>query len=799
MRNSLFPDKLHFKAPAVIAAMLVALGFTVLSGWALGLPLLARIVPSWPPMQPMTALAFVLAGFALRSCCTRRRSTLPILIPLAAISIGMLAQYWTGLSLGIDTLLFRSAVLNVQDVSYPGRMAQATALEFLLFCLFLAWPRRTVQQYRWASRVATMGMVIPVLAITGYLLGAAILVRATLVAMAFHSAFGLVLLFVGSLLAQRDRNWLRSLLARSAGTRLARRLLCHLAGWPLLLGILFPLLEPPLGEHRYLVLPIYAITLSAALILVTLRFAKRLDQWESQTRKANLLLKSAQDRLTQVIDTMPGMFWTTTKEGAVDSVSRQWLDYTGTTPESQMGAGFLESIHPDDRDQVGELWREAVATRTPYNAEYRLRRRDGSYRWFKSRGTPAFEPDGSVSRWLGVVLDIEDRKHAEEALRQERSRLQAIIDNSPLLILVKDMESRIVVANQAIFESIRVPPREKLIGHTLFEAFPQDVAEARWMRDLVALDLDAPTKAEETLRHRDGSWHTYLTTRFPVHDIETQQLIGVCAISADITDRKTAETRIKELNQELEYRILERTEELERSNEALLHSNMELQHFAQATAHDLKTPLRSIAGFAQLLQQEVQAASNTERVQEYSSRVIDNTRRLHTLIDNLLTYTRVDALSLPFEQVDLCEVAGEVLASLGILIGERGAEVGYGDLPTISADRRQITQVMHNLIENGIKYNHAKTPKVSISAEFQQDRWLFAVADNGIGIDPKYHERIFEVFRRLHTYGQVAGTGIGLALCRRIVERHGGRIWVESRPGEGSTFYFTLPIRGGSE
>lgn len=141
------------------------------------------------------------------------------------------------------------------------------------------------------------------------------------------------------------------------------------------------------------------------------------------------------------------------------------------------------------------------------------------------------------------------------------------------------------------------------------------------------------------------------------------------------------------------------------------------------------------------------------------------------------------------------QLVDQVLAGLDVLIHETGAEVSCGQLPTLPADRLQMGQVLQNLIENGIKYNRSSPPRVSVTAECQDSKWVFAVADNGIGIDPRHHERIFEIFRRLHTYTQVPGTGIGLALCRRIVERHGGRIWVESRPGEGSTFYFTLPER----
>lgn len=260
--------------------------------------------------------------------------------------------------------------------------------------------------------------------------------------------------------------------------------------------------------------------------------------------------------------------------------------------------------------------------------------------------------------------------------------------------------------------------------------------------------------------------------------------------------RKLADT-LRAMNEELESRVIERTTELTQASDALLRSNMDLQHFAHATAHDLRTPLRSIAGFAQLLQQKVLEYEDAQ-AKEWASMVIDNAKRLQALIDSLLSYTRTQTQRLPIEPVDLQSVATEVITSLVVLIHETGAEISCGHLPTLPADRIQMAQLLQNLIENGIQYNRSKPPRVSITCELLEGEWVFSVKDNGIGIDPKHHERIFHLFGRLHNYHQIPGSGIGLALCCRIVERHGGRIWVKSRLGEGSTFYFSLPTDGKS-
>ncbi|HZX33300.1 MAG TPA: ATP-binding protein [Rhodocyclaceae bacterium] len=279
---------------------------------------------------------------------------------------------------------------------------------------------------------------------------------------------------------------------------------------------------------------------------------------------------------------------------------------------------------------------------------------------------------------------------------------------------------------------------------------------------------------------------------------EVRHPLGTTGIVVDVTrrkeERKAAEAKVRGLNAELEQRVKKRTAELQRANDALLRSNLELRHFAHAAAHDLQTPLRSIAGFAQLLQQEVKGRADS-RVDEWAGLVVDNAKRLQNLIHDLLAYTRLDVQGLPFTAVDLQKLFSEVRSSLGGLIRDTGAEVTSDSLPTVLADRTQIAQLLQNLVENGIKYNRSQPPRVEIACRRQGAEWLFSVRDNGIGIDPRHHDRIFEIFRRLHSYSQVPGTGIGLALCRRIVERHGGRIWVESEPGAGSVFHFTLPIR----
>ncbi|MGE5492838.1 MAG: PAS domain-containing protein [Actinomycetota bacterium] len=394
---------------------------------------------------------------------------------------------------------------------------------------------------------------------------------------------------------------------------------------------------------------------------------------------------------------------------------------------------------------------------------------------------------------LEATRDITDRKRAELALQESERRLVLALEAGGSSVWEVDVPTGSVMYLGQFAATLGYVPHELGSLDDCLAIVHDDDRQAMLENlDRIFRGVVDNTSLECRLHAKDGGWRWVLFQAIAAEKDERGQALRVVGTTTDITQRKQAETQVQRLNAELERRVQHRTAELEHANEALLHSNMELQHFAHATAHDLQTPLRSIAGFAQLVQKEVQGRVD-EQVDEWSSQVVSNTKRLQILIQEILAYSRLDTQARPFEKVDLKLIFDEVAASLVAPIQESGAQISCGPLPTVSADRTQMAQLLQNLIENGIKYNRTKPPRVEIACERQDDEWLFSVQDNGIGIEPRHQERVFEIFRRLHTYAKVPGTGIGLALCRRIVERHGGRIWVESRPGEGSTFRFTLP------
>ena len=256
-------------------------------------------------------------------------------------------------------------------------------------------------------------------------------------------------------------------------------------------------------------------------------------------------------------------------------------------------------------------------------------------------------------------------------------------------------------------------------------------------------------------------------------------------LQQEIAERLRAEADVRRLNGELEVRVEERTRELSRMND-------ELRQFAYVASHDLQEPLRTVASYAQLLARRYKGKLDKD-ADEFIEYMVGGVTRMHTLLNDMLAYSRVtESKDHPFASANLNAVLQSALMNLDHSITENHAEIRSDSLPAVEGDEIQLSQVFQNLISNAIKYKSNEPPRISVTATPGPEEWTICVADNGIGVDPQYKDRIFGIFKRLHGR-ELPGTGMGLAICKRIIERHNGRIWVESEPGKGSQFYFTLP------
>jgi light-regulated signal transduction histidine kinase (bacteriophytochrome) len=279
-------------------------------------------------------------------------------------------------------------------------------------------------------------------------------------------------------------------------------------------------------------------------------------------------------------------------------------------------------------------------------------------------------------------------------------------------------------------------------------------------------------------------------------DILGMLAVGINMMIDDIAEmiakEKVLSEELKKKRDELEATVTERTQELSEAVDKLQRSNRDLEMFAYAASHDLQEPLRMISNYLQLLQRRYGERLDRDG-HEFLEFAVDGAIRMTAMIKDLLSYSRVDSQGEAFAETNANDAVSSALANLHAVIDETQCKVVVDTLPTIQADKSQLAQLFQNLISNAIKYRGDTEPLIRVSAKSESGMCCFSIQDNGLGIDEKYHERIFQVFQRLHGKGTRSGTGIGLALCKRIVERHGGSIWVTSELGQGSTFYFTIP------
>ncbi|WP_293128809.1 ATP-binding protein [Microcoleus sp. bin38.metabat.b11b12b14.051] len=299
-------------------------------------------------------------------------------------------------------------------------------------------------------------------------------------------------------------------------------------------------------------------------------------------------------------------------------------------------------------------------------------------------------------------------------------------------------------------------------------------------------------KLQKQLKEQNVLLQEEITSRLAVEKTlhEKNQILEL-----EISNRLAVEKALQEQNLLLQQEISHRQRAesaLLKSNQELARSNAELEQFAYVASHDLQAPLATIASYAQLLEKRYKDQLDSQAI-KFISNIVLGCTRMQTLIDDLLEYSRLGRSRQPFQLTNCNHVVQQAIANLQGAIGGTQAVIIYSELPAVMGDVSQLVQLFQNLLGNAIKYRQDAPPEVHIIACKQEENWLFSVSDNGIGIAPQHQERIFQIFQRLHTQREYSGTGIGLAICQKIVERHGGSIWVESESGRGSTFYFTLP------
>jgi PAS domain S-box-containing protein len=526
-------------------------------------------------------------------------------------------------------------------------------------------------------------------------------------------------------------------------------------------------------------------------------------------KKAERLLIESEERFRTLIDAAPVLVWMSGTDKQFDFFNKAWLDFTGRAMEQEVGTRWQEGIHPEDIDRYLEKYTISFDKREEFYVEYRLRRYDGIYRWVSDKGIPRFSPDGTFLGYIGGGMDIQQQKsfanelgrqvlerteelnNSNREMRQQKEFAEMILDTSIDITIVYDTEMRFISFNKAAEEKYGLNKKD-VLGRTLLEIYPQLEGSQGYNDVLRALNGETV----HNTKYHSPITNLYYEDYFIPLKNSRNQVYAVLVIARDITETIRNEELLMHLN-----------ESLTSKNTELERSNTELASFNHVASHDLQEPLRKIQTFISRIQ-EKDLDRLSEKGVEYFAKVQSSANRMQKLIDDLLTFSRTNKADQQHESVDLNITLENVLRELGPTIEEKGAVIEADPLPVLDGIAFQFQQLFINLIGNAMKYSKpdvkpyirvrseivAGSELSSLNAPADRRFYMISVSDNGIGFDPKYARQIFELFQRLHGKMEYTGTGIGLTICKKIVENHNGYITAKGEPGEGSVFTIYLPV-----
>jgi len=510
-------------------------------------------------------------------------------------------------------------------------------------------------------------------------------------------------------------------------------------------------------------------------------------------------LRASEVRLQVALESGAVAIWDTDLRTGECWLSDAWAAMRGAEPgPTRMTIPQLTAItHPDDLDEIVRASRDViVGLRSFYLREHRVRDVSGGWRWILSRGrVTARDPNGRATRMSGTNVDITDRKLGEQALRRAEERYRNFIALSGEAIFrlalrdpvaVGESEERLVnaVLDGAVLAESNVA-HARLYGFETEQATVGLPMERFGGREVSRRLIDAFVRNGLRLDHAEWSEGAGESERWfrgsLLGTVSEGRLVDIWGTRAEVTAAKRQERELVTAKAALEERVAERTREL-------LDANRELEAFAYTVSHDLRAPLRFMGGCARLIEGALDEGS-PERARELLRGIDDGANRMLRLIEGLLEFSRLGRHPIERREIDLRALVHEVVGELA----PGDCELSVGELPAVSADPMLARQVIANLISNAAKYSAPRErPRIEVGSETQEGEAVIYVRDNGVGFSMRHASRLFEAFQRLHPESQFPGVGVGLAIVKRIVERHGGRVWAEAKAGEGATFRFTL-------
>ncbi len=545
----------------------------------------------------------------------------------------------------------------------------------------------------------------------------------------------------------------------------------------------------------------------------------------------------SESQLRLLAESIPNLVWSCRPDGYCEYLSRQWAEYTGIPSEEQLGSNWLSVLHPDDRERTYQAWMATLDLRGVFDIEYRIRRSDGVYRWFRTRASPVSDQQGVIQRWFGTCTDIDEQRVQDDERKlllasEQQSRrvaellnrvgplLAAELDPQKLTQNITDLSTQLIDAEfGAFFHRVSGDKAQGFPLYTLSGAPRKAFAHFPVIRPTA---IFGPTLLEkQTVRIADIRLDPRFGQNVPFHGLPAGHLPVVSYLATPVVSRSgvvlgalmfghgrsgafseaheqlivgiAAQAAICLDNARLFAESQENQAALRRINDDLRRANEDLNQFAYSASHDLQEPLRMVAIYNQMLQRRYSAQLDTQ-ANEYLTFSIEGAQRMQMLVRDLLAYTQAVVDDEEFSPHTHAEAALQIAwSNLARAVEESGAVLTHASLPALGVQTVHLVQIFQNLIGNSLKYRSAQKPLIHVTAEQEGTMWRLCVRDNGIGVPPQYAEQVFGIFKRLHGPGKYAGTGIGLAICQKIVQRYDGRIWVESEEGCGASFCFTLP------
>ncbi|MBI1347825.1 PAS domain S-box protein [bacterium] len=767
-----------------IAGFVITVSLAVLLGWAAKLEPLTKIAPGMASMKVNTAIAFCLASMGLWWQAAESRVRLVRLAGLAVAALGLASLFEDicQFPLGIDEFFFRDTFSGGSGA--PGRMSPGTGAMFGVLGVALCLTTKPLTRTA-ASFFATMGILGSLLALTGYVYDIHALYRfPPFSSMALHTALSFLLLNVGLHLAMPEQPIVALFLSPSAGGTIARTMLPVTIIVPFVIGWL-----RLIGERAGFYGPAFGIVLHSTSVILIMAAATGycawvLDRVDKRRRSERLEHVATLDRLRLLSELLEQ----SSQPFVVGSLKRQiiWCNpafeqLTGYALHELQGmSGDIMTPEASLDAELGHI-DQSIRSSKPVSYERDLTRKDGSLVPISVTVDVHRDEQGRPLNLYAFLVDISNRKELE-------NRFRDAVELSPTGIVMVAESGDITFVNAQAEQMFRYP-RAELIGQPVEKLIPARFL-ARHQQDRTAF-FEKPV-ARPMGAGRDLWAHRSDGSEFPVEiglsPIRISHQMFVVASIVDISARKAAEEQSRQLTLRLEQTVAERTQELTASNK-------ELEAFSYTVSHDLRAPLRAIDGFSRMLVAQ-HKSSLPASAQELLHDIRQNAQIMGQLVDDLLRFSRLGRQALQRQSVHPREIVDTVLKDQLAALPHRKISVHIDELSTCRADPALVKQVWINLLSNAIKYT-SKTEQAEIwigsRRGDQADQITYFIRDNGVGFDMQYAGKLFGVFQRMHRAEDFEGTGVGLAIVQRIIQRHDGVVWANSEVNQGSTFYFTLP------